>query len=140
MLDTREPAVADPGRGPRRTRSTVGHGFVMVAGLLSFIAVVGAALAVTSEEYETDIYVSLTSIPALIAVAAWVVAIVLLPMSGRVISALALFLTLLSAIAIYGAFGAEEGSPGWYQAVTVLAVPLWIGAMLWARNVRRHQS
>ena len=139
MLDTRERAATKPDPETHPARSIVGHLFVTVAGLLSFVAIAGALLGIASEEWETDIYVSLTSIPALFAVAAWVVAIVLLPMSGRITAALGSLLALLSAVAIFGAFGAENGSPGWYQVLTILGIPLWIGAMFRARKAKlRH--
>ena len=134
MLDTRERTATQPSRDIHPARAMMGRIVIVAAVMLTLVALAGAVLSVASEEYETDIYVSLTSIPALLAIAAWALAIVLVPMSGRAVVALTLLLTLLSAVAIFGAFGAEEGSPGWYQALTILSIPVWIGALLFSRR------
>ena len=123
---------------PPRTTETVHHVRTrsgrlvsVIAALLTVLSALGALAATLTFRTEADIYWEFSGLVAVIAATVWLVAIILVRPSGRVVPAVASLLAVLIAVGIHGGLRDPGGVPVVIASVVVLVG--CIATLLWNR-------
>ena len=138
MQDIRTPPSSDASH-LARLRTWAGWAVAALATLLTVLTAVAARSASTQvHDKDADIGWFVAGVVALIAIAAWIAALVLFRMTRWAIYVVAAVLMLLTATGVYGGIRDEGGEPG-LVLVSLLTVPVWLLAIVWNRTRTRRQ-
>lgn len=139
MQGTRTPSPPTTGSArPHGLR--IGSGRLMsgVASLLTVLAALGAVAAVLTSGTEADLYWFFAGVVAVIAAVVWLVAIILLRPTRRVVPVVAAPVAVLIAAGVYaGLRDGEEGIP--LVAASVVVLVVGVATLLWNRAAAQRR-
>ena len=140
MHDTLTPPSTEeyrPSRARRFARSAraVAAGAVVTAAVI-FTALTALLAVLAPDDGEPDVAWGLAGTAAVVAIAAWVAALILTRVSGWALYVVAALLALLTAIGVYGG---SRGSEMGVLVVSLVAIPVWVATVLWNRAGARRR-
>lgn len=92
-----------------------------------FTALTALLAVLAPDDSKPDVAWGLAGMAAVVAIAAWVAALILTRMSGWALYIVAAVLVLLTAIGVYGG---SRGSEMGVLVVSLVAIPAWVAAVL----------
>jgi hypothetical protein len=109
---------------------TVAAVAMLITGLTALLAILAPS------DSKPDLVWELAGLVAVIAIATWVAAVILSRVSGWALYVVAVVMMLLTAIGAYGGGRAEGMS---ILVASLVAIPVWVAAVLWNRTRARRR-